>query len=401
MNLEIILTFSIIALFAFILFWLFYRVANNTDSQAKTYLLARLQNDSITVDERKEYESQLSNLLQKKQSNSGFKITAFLFALIVPVSFYLYYMLGTPNAKQQIQSISQGQNTSENGAQAPQLSMQEAMTQLEQRLAQNPDDVDGQMLYARSLISLKEYDKAVIAYRKSNELAPNEPVILTELAESIALANNNRSFLGEPETFLKQAVEIDPSNQKALWLYGMTFYEQKNLAKTNELWTKLYGLMSNEAAKKQLFEQLTDVRNKLGINETIVEQQQPKVDVDVENIAINLTINLDELLIDKLEGKPALLYIYAKATTGMPMPIAVIRQSLEQISKTFPIQVTLSDLNNLQPNRTLSSFESVIIGARVSFTGNATPQPGDLQSTEIKVDSPYAKEIGLIIDKIR
>lgn len=393
MNLEITFILLIISSLAILAFWLLYSQSNNTNKQAQKYILSRLQDNSITVDERKKYESQLSNLLQQKQTNSGFKVTALLFVFIIPVSFYLYYMLGTPNAEQKIQMVSQ-----QNDSQEPELSMQEAMAQLEQRLTENPNDVDGQMLYARSLISLKEYAKAVSAYRKSNELMPNESVILTELAEAIALANNNRSFLGEPEIFLKQALEIDSNNQKALWLYGMTYYEHKNFVKTNELWTKLYGLMSDEGAKKQLAEQLVDVRKKLGIEETVAPQE-PKEDAG-EGI-INITINLDELLIDKLDGKPAMLYVYAKATTGMPMPIAVTRQSLEQISKTFPIKVTLSDMNNLQQNRTLSSFESVIIGARVSFTGNATPQAGDLQSTEIKVSSPYSDNSELIIDTIR
>lgn len=400
MNTEIIITFLIISLIGMFAFWLMYRKANNTSSQAQAYLLSKLQDSNLGTDDRQKIESQLSGLLQNNKTSGAFKTSALLTVIIIIASFVLYNKLGTPDAKQLIANVKQNQSNNLSQSQAPQMSMEEAIAQLEQRLADNPEDVDGQMLYARSQISLKNYDKAVIAYRKSNQLAPNEAVILTELAEAIALANNNRSFLGEPEELLAQAIELEPTNQKALWLLGMTFYERKDFEKTNNLWTKLYDLMSNEGAKKQLAEQLVDVRNKLGIATPNKPIATPNQDVN-DNSLITINVNLDELLVDNLTGKRALLYIYTKETTGMPMPIAVIRKPLVEINKTFPITLSLSDKNNLQPARKLSSFDSIIVGARISFTGNAMPQAGDLQSTEIKVDLADKKLVELVIDKVR
>lgn len=403
MNTEIIIVFLIISLVGMFAFWLMYRKSNNTGAQAQAFLLSKLQDSTLSADNRQKIESQLSGLLQNNKTSGSFRISAILAAITIITSFVLYNKLGTPDAKQLIANINQnqGQNQDQSSAnQAPQMSMEDAIAQLEQRLADNPEDVDGQMLYARSQISLKNYDKAVTAYRKSNQLVPNEPVILTELAESIALANNNRSFLGEPEGLLAQAVELDPINQKALWLLGMTFYEKKDYEKTNSTWTKLYDLMSNEAAKKQLSDQLVDVRNKLGIVTPIESMSKPKQDIN-DNSLITININLDELLIDSLAGKRALLYVYTKETTGMPMPIAVIRKPLEEINKTFPITLSFSDENNLQPSRKLSSFKNIIVGARISFTGNAMPQAGDLQSTEVKIDLVDKKLVELVIDKVR
>jgi cytochrome c-type biogenesis protein CcmH len=228
---------------------------------------------------------------------------------------------------------------------------------------------------------------------------------LTELAESIALFNNNRSFLGEPETLLQQAVALDDTNQKALWLYGMIFYEKKDFVKTNELWTKLYGLLDNDNAKAQLKEQLNDVQSKLGIVSTTPIESAP-VSTNTENndsdiFQLNVNISYDGDALPPLEVRRATLYLYTKAPTGMPMPIAVVQKPLQVITGAFPMQLTLSDLNNLQPTRKLSEFESVVIGARISFTGNATPSPGDLQTTEIKIDLPYSSDINLVIDKVK
>ncbi len=405
MNSSLLLILLSISFVGLLLFWLFYRQSNSTQKLTQNHLIQQLKDPNISDEQRKEFEQQLSKILQQSQESKGsLKIVALVALFVVPFSLFFYNKLGNPAAIGYVAPSSQQAANDQQQGQAPQMSMQEAITQLEARLEQDPNNVDGQMLYARSQISLKNYDKAVAAYRKSNELAANEPVILTELAEAIALANNKRSFLGEPEGLLAKAVELDANNQKALWLLGMTFYEKKDYAKTNELWTKLYDLMSDDGARNQLSEQLNDVRKKLGID-TPVEQISHKTTTKQEpsnsNPLIKLQINMDELMIDNLHGKRALLYIYTKETSGMPMPIAVIRKPLEQISKTFPITVSFSDANNLQPTRKLSSFKSIKVGARISFTGNAMPQAGDLQSTEVKVDIPNSETVELVIDKVR
>ena len=401
MNSSLLITFITISVVALVLFWLFYRKSNSTQKLTQNYLIEQLKDQDLSQEKRKDYEAQLSNILLKdgKPQSSG-TIMALFALFVIPLSFLFYNKLGNPKAVDYVAptQAQAAQNNTQQG-QAPQMSMEEAIKQLEARLEQNPDDVDGQMLYARSLVSMKKYPQAVIAYRKSNELAPNESVILTELAEAIALANNNRSFLGEPEQLLSKAVELEPNNQKALWLLGMTYYEHKDFAKTNELWSKLYGMMSDEGAKKQLVQQLNDIREKLG-KKRITSDSQPQV---VANDKTNLTIkiNLDEKLKTNLKGKRALLYIYTKEPTGMPMPIAVARQPLEQIVKGFPIEISMNDGNSLQPNRKLSDFDQIKIGARISFTGNAMPQAGDLQSEELTVDLPSSETINLIISEVR
>ena len=399
MNSSLLISFSAISVVALVLFWLFYRKSNSTQKLSQNYLIKQLKDKNLSEEQRKEYEQQLSTILVKGgKSQNSFMVLLMVAIIVVPFSFFFYNKLGNPKAVDYVAPTQQQAQASQKG-QAPQMSMEEAIKQLEARLEQNPEDVDGQMLYARSLVSMKKYAQAVKAYRKSNELAPNESVILTELAEAIALANNNRSFLGEPEELLSKAVELEPNNQKALWLLGMTFYEHKDFAKTNELWTKLYGMMSDEGAKKQLAQQLNDIRGKLGIQE-LSSTEKPQVAAN-DKANLSIKINLDEKLKANLKGKRALLYIYTKEPTGMPMPIAVVRQPLEQIVKGFPIEVTMNDGNSLQPNRKLSNFDQIKIGARISFTGNAMPQAGDLQSEELVIDLPFTETIKLNINKVR
>ena len=399
MSTELILIFLAISFVGLFLFWLFYRQSNSTGKLTEKYLIQQLKDPQLSAGQRSTYEKKLSNTLQQSHKQGSFILLVVVAIFVIPFSFFFYNKLGDPKAVDYEPNTNQQNTTQSAQGQAPQMSMQDAIKQLEARLEKDPDNVDGQMLYARSQISLKNYAKAVTAYRKSNELAPNEPVILTELAEAIALTNNNRSFLGEPEGLLAKAVELDPTNQKALWLLGMTFYEHQNFKKTNELWTKLYAMMSDEAAKKQLVQQLNDIRTKLGL-ETISETQAPLKAI-ANNANLNIKISLSQELKENLKGKRALLYVYSKQPTGMPMPIAVIKKPLEQIVKGFPIDLTMNDGNSLQPSRKLSDFKQIKLGARISFTGNALPQAGDLQSDEVVIDFPNAETVELVIDKVR
>ena len=381
MTLQTYLIFFGIGIVGIFLFWLFYKGTSNDSLQAQKYLIKKIKDKSISADDRKDYETKLAHVLQKEENNS-FKLIAVILLLALPLSIYFYTQRGTPQAMTT--------NIAQQNSQQPQMSLEEAVAQLEEKLKENPDDIDGQMLLARTQFSMKNYDKAVTAYRKANELAPNESVILTELAEAIALKNNKGTFLGEPEQYLAKAYELNPQNQKAIWLYGMTFYEKQDYAKTLELWTGLYEMISDEGAKKQLAEQLNDIRSKLDM---------PLIEEPVYETLITATVDISESLKSQLQGKEALLYIYTKETQGMPMPIAVIKKTI-QLSD-FPMNISMSDAQNLQPNRKLSEFKEVVIGARISFSGNAMAQKGDLLSSEQTIPLRQETNVDINIDSIK
>lgn len=381
MTLQTYLIFFGIGIVGIFLFWLFYKGTSNDSLQAQKYLIKKLKDKSISADDRKDYETKLAHVLQKEENNS-FKLIAVILLLALPLSIYFYTQRGTPQAMTT--------NIAQQNSQQPQMSLEEAVAQLEEKLKENPDDIDGQMLLARTQFSMKNYDKAVTAYSKANELAPNESVILTELAEAIALKNNKGTFLGEPEQYLAKAYELNPQNQKAIWLYGMTFYEKQDYAKTLELWTGLYEMISDEGAKKQLAEQLNDIRSKLDM---------PLIEEPVYETLITATVDISESLKSQLQGKEALLYIYTKETQGMPMPIAVIKKTI-QLSD-FPMNISMSDAQNLQPNRKLSEFKEVVIGARISFSGNAMAQKGDLLSSEQTIPLRQETNVDINIDSIK
>ncbi len=246
-----------------------------------------------------------------------------------------------------------------------------AIRQLEAKLANNPDDIQGQLLYAQSMVAMKQYDKAAKAYEKANQLQPDDAALLTEWAEAIAFRDNTGSFLGQPSNLLKQAIEINPKHQKAMWLYGIVLYEQQQFESAELMWTELMTMVESPGVQSTLLKQINQARQALG------KPSLSAVDINgndnsstgtttaaPSNAQYSVTLTLDGDATSLPET--ATVFVFARSTDGMPMPIAAQKITAPF---TWPITVTLNDTHSLQSNRLLSHFEVFNLSALISDSG--------------------------------
>ena len=100
-----------------------------------------------------------------------------------------------------------------------------------------------------------------------------------------------------------------------------------------------------------------------------------------------------------LAGKGAAtdtLFVFAREMNGPPMPVAIVRAT----KKDLPFTFRLDDSNSMMPSRKLSDVGTVVIVARLSKSGQAMPQSGDLEGTSQPV-TPGTEGVVIVIDRER
>lgn len=386
-----ILIYITLSLLCLLLFFVWYK--RQGVAAEKHWLLKQISQTA-----GQDQQSYLNALNQLTTHSANIKMTALIGFMVIPAAFVIDYLWFHEIPIDQRVSMADIQNTNDSNAsgqntnaQAPDLNT--AIKQLEQKLIDDPNNLEGQLLYGRSMMKMQRFTEAVGAYRKANQLEPNNANILTELAEAIAFENNTGSFLGEPEKFLSQAIEIDPKLQKAMWLQGIVYYENLNYPAAETIWSDLLVQVESPSIRSTITQQ---------INQARAAQNKPALDNDASADPIIATESGYFVVIDASEDIKAMtlnpaarLFVYAKQVNGPPMPIAAA-----PISQPFnwPISIQLSDANSLNPARKLSDFDEIEFSAKLSLTGSATPDVGDIKS-ELKTTQQQDKNITLTLTK--
>lgn len=311
--------------------------------------------------------------LEQNQQSGTWVI--WIFAVLVPVfSFLLYAQLGNyqvienPALAQPRTAPQQNPAHANNSSDAP--SIEEMIERVKQRLRDQPDDIRGWFILGRTYMSMRQYQEAVTALQRAYELDQSQPPIMLALADALAMTHDGT--MGEQaENLVKKALQLAPNDPTALWLGGLAAEQNGRFREAYDHWTKLLPLLTDDPDSTQEVKiLLAELRNK--------QPDLPAVDGQAEDIAsttsgLKVSVTLDPRWNAEVEAGQ-LLYIYAKAEQGPPMPLAAKRLRVSDL----PAEVILSDSDAMMANMSISAFDRVVVGARISKTGNPIAQPGDL-----------------------
>jgi cytochrome c-type biogenesis protein CcmH len=277
----------------------------------------------------------------------------------------------------------------ENGQLAPEhVAMIKALSD---RLEQNPNDGKGWAMLARSYAVLKRYKEALPAYEKAANLIHDDPVLLVDYADILA-AVNGRNLQGKPTELIQSALMLDPTNLKGLNLMGTASYQKGDFTHAIGYWQKILTLVPPES---QLAKQ---VNSNIAIAQNKAAEQGGQPSSAKAQAATGAQISVVVKLSPALAGRVSptdTLFIFAKAVSGPPMPVAVIRAQ----AKDLPQRFVLNDSLAMMPTMKLSNFKEVTVSAKISKSGNATPQSGDLKG-EVGTVKVGTSNVQLVIDKV-
>ena len=338
-------------------------------------------------------------------------------AVLIPViTIPVYMQIGSPNLI--TQPPAQAQAAAGHGAQGEVPPIDELVVQLRERMDANPDNAEGWFLLGRTYMRLQDYPGAVYAFEKAVELLPNETAAMLSLADAMAM-RDGRKVGPRAVELLEKALSLDPNSVTALWLLGNAAFDEGNAASALEYWQRAYPLLADEP---QMQAELGGMITRAGgtppaaaaalppIMTASVEPgprqaapvAQPPVAGDgatadaQAGTAINVEVALAPHLMEKAAPTDT-VFVLARAQSGPPMPLAVSRHQVREL----PLQVTLTDAMAMMPAMRLSAFPKVKISAKVSKSGQAATQPGDLLASDAFVDSGNTPDsVQLLINQI-
>ena len=338
---------------------------------------------------RLEIEARLAADLGKSEARSesppSSRAAALALGLAVPIcALAVYLAVGNPRAL--LPQTAEGGNR--HGLSAQQF--EALVARLAARLKDNPEDAEGWMMLGRSYSVLGRFGEASEAYAKAAARMPRDAQLLADYADALAMAQG-RTLQGDPEKILLRALAVDPDNVKALLLAGTAAFNRSDHRAAIRHWERALKVLPPESDMVQRVQaSIAQARSLAGSPGRKAQVAKPAPAQDGSRVSGVVR------LAPELAGKVApgdTVFIFARAAEGPRMPLAILRKRASDL----PAEFTLDDSMAMAPQMRLSAFPNVVIGARVSKSANANPQPGDLQglSAAVKVG---AKSVSVVID---
>jgi cytochrome c-type biogenesis protein CcmH len=264
--------------------------------------------------------------------------TAVTLAVLLPLAAVLgYWQLGEPRAIDPVVSHPDD----------PQQ-LRALVDRLAAHLQQKPDDADGWALLGRALVSLAHYERAAQAFARALQLTPQNRELLVDFIKVLALA-------------------------------GRAEFEQRNYAAAIGYWERILPFAPPESEfARTVAESIAEAKTLAGTTAASVRG----------------LVMLDPSLRAKVAPGDT-VFVLARPANGSRMPLAVTRTTVDKL----PYEFILDDSMAMAPTARLSGQSSVVVLARVSKSGNPTPQKGDVEGMSAPV-APGAANVQVVISKI-
>jgi cytochrome c-type biogenesis protein CcmH len=268
------------------------------------------------------------------------------------------------------------------------------LAELERRVGAHPDDANTWLTLAELRRQRHDYAGAGAAYRRLVELRAMSAQSWADYADVLgSLAGG--SLTGEAGHAIDKALALDATNSKALWLKASQAHEQRHYAQALAWWQKLRALLPADSEDAKAVDANIAEASELAGQATATAATGTGASASAAaGVEVSGTVSLDKRFSDRVQSD-ATLFIYAKAADSPGPPLAVLRTTVG----SWPVSFRLDDSMAMIPSRRLSQFERVVIEARISRSGQATPAAGDLYVTSPVLHPLPGTRLVLVIDR--
>lgn len=264
--------------------------------------------------------------------------------------------------------------------------VERGIASVRQRLTHNPDDASNWAMLAHSYEMLGDFGPAVEAYRSLLALRPDDAQVHADFADALGVVQHG-SLQGEPARLIAQALQINPTNFKALVLGGKEAFERKRYADAVGYWERALRSVPDPALR--------------GPIETSIEEASALASPGGGSAAsapaaafVSGRVSVAAPLKDRIAPDDT-VFVFARPVADSRMPIALLRKH----GRDLPLDFALDDSLAMVPQSRLSQYPQVMLGVHVSRRGDVIPATGDLEG-ELGPVKLGARGLNLEIDHV-
>lgn len=318
--------------------------------------------------------------------------TMFALGLLLPVAASaLYLLLGSPAT---LDSVNGPQR-----AATPQ-DMDRLVANLAMKLEKDPDNLQGWAMLARSYKMLGRNAEAERAFERAGSFLDTDAQLLAIYADLVA-TNANGNFSGKPIQLIQKALKVDPQNAMALWLAGTAAFRANQFDAALSLWERLVPQVEPDSDDSRMLNKAIEAAyaaaGKPAPKDVAAAPTGTGVAAKASGTAeasVSGWVELDAALKSKAAAGDTVMVI--ARVPGVRMPVAVLRARATDL----PLQFTLDDTLAMGPQARISGASVVEVEARISKSGMAQAEPGDLISA-VQTVKVGANGIRLQVNTVR
>lgn len=325
---------------------------------------------------------------QVKAANTQGRWMVYLVAVAVPVlAGSLYLALGRFDAVEHGAELAQAAP----GGMPNAADIEKMVAGLAEKMKANPDDAEGWLMLGKSYKYLEQFPKAADAFGNAYRLMGDKPDVMLLYAEALAFAAE-KNLAGKPSELIFKALKLEPENPNGLWLAGLSKVQQGDPQGAAALWRKLESLLPEGSEPRKEMQNI--IAGLPGQAQVAASEPQTPPAAAAAAASISVEVSLAPEL-QQAASPGDTLFIYAQALTGPKMPLAIVRKQVSDL----PLKVTLDDTMAMMPAMKLSNFGEVRLLARISKSGQAVTQPGDLIGTVEKAAVSGSGDYKVVINQ--
>lgn len=232
-----------------------------------------------------------------------------------------------------------------------------------------------------------------MAYSKAVARIPGNASLLADYADALAMARGRR-LQGEPEALIQRALAADPNHIKSLALAGSVAFEKRDYAGALSYWERITQLVPPDSdVARSIGGSIKEARALAGAPAAPVAAAASQTAADAAR-GVSGIVQLAPALAARVAPDDT-VFIFARAADGPRMPLAVLRKKASEL----PIAFTLDDSLAMTPQARLSGVPQIVVGARVSKSASASPQPGDFQGMTAPIAN-VGRGVRIVIDQV-